>query len=101
MKLPIAGFDWDDGNAAKCRKHGLHLEQIERFLAQPSLRILADAIHSVGEPRFLAAGELDGRFLFVGFTLRSKAQGIFIRPISARYMHEKEAKRYAQESSGI
>jgi hypothetical protein len=29
MLPPFEGFDWDDGNRAKCVKHGLTIEQIE------------------------------------------------------------------------
>lgn len=29
MEGPIAGFDWDRGNRAKCRKHGVSAEEIE------------------------------------------------------------------------
>lgn len=34
--------------------------------------------------------------MFVAFTLRVKAGLRLIRPISARYMHAKEAKRYEE-----
>ena len=27
----ISGFDWDDGNRDKCRRHGVGLEEIEEF----------------------------------------------------------------------
>ncbi|NMG11314.1 hypothetical protein DP117_32385 [Brasilonema sp. UFV-L1] len=34
--------------------------------------------------------------MFVAFTLRQKEEEILIRPISARYMHEKEVLRYEE-----
>ncbi len=37
--------------------------------------------------------------MFVVFTLRENPGGLLIRPISARYMHGNEAKRYEQEST--
>jgi hypothetical protein len=33
-----------------------------------------------------------GRYVLLVFTLRARADGTFIRPISARYMHAKEVK---------
>ena len=27
--MQVAGFDWDDGNREKCRKHGVSLAEIE------------------------------------------------------------------------
>jgi uncharacterized protein len=35
-----------------------------------------------------------GRHLFVVYTLRENDEGLFIRPLSARYMHSKEVKAY-------
>ena len=100
MKLPIAGFEWDEGNSEKCCKHGLSIPEIERFLRQDGNNIVADFKHSgKQEQRFIAAGTLGTRFIFVGFTLRSSEGGILIRPISARYMREKEAKRYGEKTS--
>lgn len=98
MKLSIAGFEWDDGNVSKCQKHGLSISEIEGFLLQDGNVIVADFKHSgQQEQRFIAAGIIGKRRVFVGFTLRSRKGGIFIRPISARYMREKEAIRYEQE----
>src|SRR5665811_1869930 len=39
-----------------------------------------------------------GRAIFVVFTLRNRGGHIFIRPISARYMHGKEVKSYEKEN---
>jgi len=100
MKLPIAGFEWDEGNRAKCGKYGLSTTEIEHFLLQEGNHIVADFKHSgQQEQRFIAAGTLGKRFVFVGFTLRSKEGGILIRPISGRYMREKEAKRYGEKTA--
>jgi len=27
--LPVAGFDWDDGNHDKCQRHGVSIVEIE------------------------------------------------------------------------
>ena len=47
--------------------------------------------------RFNAVGVTEqGRHLFVVFTLRRSRGTMRLRPISARYMHDKEIKRYEQ-----
>lgn len=83
-------FDWDDGNTAKCAKHGLTQGEIESvFHLNPG--VSPDPLHSQAEERFIATGKnRTGRFIFVVFCFRRGK----IRPISARYMHRKEAQRY-------
>jgi hypothetical protein len=54
------------------------------------------------ESRLIAIGRTpEGRFAFVAFTLRMRAEQQLVRPISARYMHEKEVARYEKESSAL
>jgi uncharacterized protein len=61
------------------------------------LPILPDTAHSQQEQRFRAIGrDENGRALFVVFTLRRRGREVLIRPISARYMHKKEADHYAE-----
>lgn len=61
-----------------------------------SLWVSDDREHSQKEPQFLAFGQSKaGRHLIVAFTLREKEGGT----ISARYMHEKEAKKYERENT--
>lgn len=63
------------------------------------VRIAPDIKHSVPEARWIAIGRShEGRGLFVAFTLRSKAGRLFIRPISARYMHKKELEAYEKST---
>jgi uncharacterized protein len=84
MLSGAAGFDWDQGNRDKCRKHGVSLAVIES-LFHGSLAMVPDPAHSAKEERFKAAGRTsDGRGVLVVFTLRKKAHVTFIRPISAR-----------------
>ena len=64
-----------------------------------SLYVTPDIKHSGGEKRYIAAGISHGRALFVAFAMRKTKEGDVIRPISARYMHAKEAKRYEQENT--
>lgn len=101
MGIAVAGFDWDAGNRGKCRKHGVSLAEVEHILtADP--RFAPDAGHSAAEDRFIAVGRTrDGRPVFVAFTFRVKGGRMFVRPVSARYMHRKEVERYEEESSQV
>jgi uncharacterized protein len=94
--MEIAGFDWDGGNRAKCEKHGVSVETIENLFRRGVI-VLPDDDHSQRERRFRAVGRsTEGRALFVVFTLRERLGERLIRPISARYMHKKEAEHYAE-----
>jgi hypothetical protein len=96
--MEFSGFDWDDSNEAKCRKHGVSIETIER-LFQQGLTILPDAAHSRDERRFKAIGRTEqGRAVFVVFTLRRRGGIVLIRPISALYMHRKEVEHYEEDN---
>ena len=100
MNVRISSFDWDDGNREKCQKHGVSQAEIEALLCTPDLSVSDDREHSQKEPRFLAFGQSKtGRYLIVAFTLREKEGGTCVRPISARYMHEKEVKKYEKENT--
>lgn len=89
--MEISGFDWDDGNWPKCGKHGVSRVEIEQLFADRRMQIAPDLKHStLTESRHIATGCVNGRAIFVVFALR----GRFVRPISARYMHAREAKNY-------
>ena len=94
MDLRVGGFDWDDGNRAKCQKHGVSLAEIEAlFMSSP--RVAPDWKHSQEEDRLIAIGKTNsGRAVFVGFTFRDKNGRRYIRPVTARYMHAKEVAAY-------
>ena len=95
----VAGFDWDEGNRAKCAKHGVTLAEIEAVFRCPH-HMFPDDAHSGAEVRFLAIGRGDGpRPIFVAFTVREIGEETFIRPISARYMHRKEIDHYEQATA--
>ena len=49
------GFDWDDGNLAKCRKHGLAMDDIEAVF-KGALQVATDDKHSAAETRYYAIG---------------------------------------------
>jgi uncharacterized DUF497 family protein len=99
--MQIAGFDWDEGNRSKCRKHGVSTALIESFFRE-DIAVLPDPLHSKGEERFKAIGITEtGRWLFVVFTLRNRRRRTFIRPIGARYMHAKEIEHYEKETAAL
>jgi uncharacterized DUF497 family protein len=90
----FAGLDWDDANFDKCQKHGVSVEEIEAmFAGEPSYS--PDVAHSIVEQRYLATGRTaQGRSIYVVFTVRERNGRRFVRPISARFMHAKEAARH-------
>ena len=98
MSDELAGFNWDEGNRKKCRKHGVRLDEIETALGGP-IRVFPDPAHSAAETRYLGIGETAaGRHVLIAFTYRVVGEKRFIRPISARFMHAKEIKHYEAQS---
>jgi uncharacterized DUF497 family protein len=101
MKFADAAFEWDYGNRAKCEKHGLSLAEIEALFSS-DLMLFEDISHSARERRLVAVGRTqNGRPVFVGFTIRFRETVGLIRPVTARFMREKEFSRYAKANSGI
>ena len=100
MKV-VAGFDWDGGNREKCRKHGVSVAEVEGLFAKP-IMILPDPTHSTAEERLRAIGKTkEGRHVFLVFTVRERDGEKYVRPISARYMHQKEIDSYEKENPGL
>ena len=97
--MEVIGFNWDDGNRVKCQLHGVSVAEIESlFRNKPSPNVVDDSQHSIDEHRFRAFGmTTQGRYLFVVFTIRPNGKNVLIRPISARYMHQKEVETYEKE----
>jgi uncharacterized DUF497 family protein len=92
--MEFSGFDWDKANQEKCQKHGVSIAEIESLFGR-TIVILPDVDHSLVEHRFRAIGRTSGgRLMFVVFTQRGSGEDIKIRPISARYMHRREANNY-------
>jgi uncharacterized DUF497 family protein len=79
FEAKATAFDWDSGNQAKNRKHGVERAEVETLLAKPFVfegRII-EPVHA--ESRWLVLGEDGrGRRLAVVFTRR----GAKLRPIS-------------------
>ena len=94
--MKISGFEWDEGNWPKCGKHGVTREEIEQVLSgEPA--VMADP--HPNEPRMRAIGKTTtGRFVFLVCMLRRLGRKTLIRPISARYMHQKEIDHYESQT---
>ena len=66
------------------------------------MAVFPDPAHSQDEERFTSIGKTsEGRSVFVAFTLRHHDGETFIRPISARYMHQKEVDYYEKAIAKI
>jgi uncharacterized DUF497 family protein len=97
--MKFAGFDWDAGNIEKCQKHGVSIGEIE-WVFEHDVQIRPDIAHSKNELRMRAVGiNADGRYLMVIFTLREVESLHLVRPISARYMHQREVRHYVETAT--
>jgi len=96
----VHGFDWDQGNRSKIARHGLTVELVEAIMRGP-LHVSPDPGHSALEVRYRAVGRSSpgGRAVFIVFTVRERDGQVLIRPISARFMHAKEVRRYEETHS--
>lgn len=100
--VTFSGFAWDNANRSKCQEHGVSVAEVEHVLAHATTLIVPDLKNSRAEPRFLAIGQTkEGRYAFVVFTPRQTGSVTHLRPISARYMHKKEIKKYEQEIARV
>ena len=97
----LSGFEWDDGNLEHCHKHGVSRPEIEQVFTGPVI-VLPDTGHSQTERRFRAIGRTgDGRAAFVVFTIRERGGRQYIRPVSARYMHQEEIDSYEKDNPDL
>jgi len=94
LRMKIAGIEWDSGNWPKCGKHGVGQEDVEYALRNMKFRIPDP---NPQETRFRTASRtLEGRPIFLVYTHRERNGKIYLRPISARYMHKKEVENYEE-----
>ena len=91
--MKFAGLDWDSGNLSKCLEHGVALGQIEALFSG-DVYIVRETVVA-GERRSLAFGNGAGRWIFCVFTWRREK----VRPVSVRFMHDKEVRRYVEAIS--
>jgi len=93
----VVALDWDEGNWPKCGKHGLTKEDVQAVFAGSPV-IFPGRISATSELRRYAVGRnSEDRYVFIVFTVRHKDGADYIRPISARFMHEKEVKDYERQ----
>lgn len=82
-------FEWStEKSEANKRKHNVSFETATRVFLDPFV-VEFDDEHDVGELRFNAIGLVDGRMLFVTYTMR----GEVCRIISARGAEPHEKRR--------
>ena len=83
-------FEWDTAKEqANRRKHGIDFRTAAKVFLDPYV-IEFDDFDNGGELRFNAIGFVDGRMLFVTYTLR----GGVVRIISARGAEPHEKRKY-------
>lgn len=84
-------FEWDDAKAAaNLAKHGVSFEMARDAFGDPFLIEWIDESANYGELRFCALGMVEGRLLFVAYTLRAGR----VRIISARLAERGERRLY-------
>jgi uncharacterized DUF497 family protein len=89
-------FEWDKAKAAdNYKSHGVTFEQATRAFADSFAVERLDDRENYGEVRFNILGMVDGRLLFVAFTLR----GDTIRIISARGAEPHEKRKYHEDNT--
>ena len=90
------GFDWDDAKALdNYAKHGVSFETAQEVFRDPFAIEHEDDRQDYGDQRFTIVGMVDGRLLFVAYSL----DGETIRIISARGAEPHERRQYHEENS--
>ncbi len=90
MEIEVNGFDWDEANLKKLRKHKVSQEEAEEIFYSSPL-IDRGAYEKQGEVRLRCLGITSTeRYLAAFFTLRRN----LIRNISVRSMRKKERMLY-------
>ena len=83
-------FEWDAAKErANLKKHGIDFRTAATVFLDPYV-IEFDDLDAAGELRFNVIGLVDGRMLFVSYTLRSEV----VRIISARGAEPHEKRKY-------
>jgi uncharacterized DUF497 family protein len=83
-------FEWDNAkDKANRKKYGLDFRTAAKVFLDPYV-IEFDDFDAAGELRFNAIGLVDGRMLFVSYTMR----GDVVRIISARGAESHEKRKY-------
>ena len=91
-----AAFEWDEAKAAEnYAKHGVSFETARRVFEDVFATERLDDREDYGEERFIILGMVDGRVLFVVYTLRDNT----VRIISARGAEPNERRRYHEDNA--
>jgi uncharacterized DUF497 family protein len=89
------GFDWDDVKAAEnYAKHGVVFDMAKKVFEDALAIERVDDREDYGEQRFNIIGMVEGRVLFVTYTMRND----IIRIISARGAEPYEKRKYHEEN---
>jgi uncharacterized DUF497 family protein len=89
-------FEWDEIKAAKnYAAHGVSFAAARGVFKDPFAIEWLDEREPYGEERFVIIGMVEGRLLYVAYTMR----GEVIRLISARGAAPYERRRYHEENS--
>lgn len=93
--MQAEAFEWDDAKAAlNWRNHGVSFEMARDVFKDIFAIEWTDDRHGNAEERFVTVGMVEGRLLFVAYTLRDER----IRIISAREAEPRERRRYHNEN---
>jgi uncharacterized DUF497 family protein len=91
MLMQDGGFEWDDTEAAANRRdHDGTFETARKVFDDPFAVEWVDKNQSAYEVRFAMVGMVEGRLVFVAYTLRNER----IRIISARKPEPNERRKY-------
>jgi uncharacterized DUF497 family protein len=87
-------FEWDFAKAAlNLADHGVSFEMARDAFKDPFALEWLDDREDYGEERYIILGMVEGRVLYVAYTIR----GAVIRIISARGAEPYERRRYHEE----
>jgi hypothetical protein len=88
-------FEWDAAKAVRNEAdHGVTFDVATLVFADPFALEWRDDREDYGEDRYVLLGMVDGRVLYVAYTMRGDA----IRIISARGAEPNERRRYHEEN---
>ncbi len=89
-------FDWDDAKAASnYANHGVTFDMASAVFRDPFAIDWLDEREAYGEARYVTIGMVDGRLLYVAYTMR----GDRIRIVSARGAEPHERRQYHEDDA--
>lgn len=88
-------FEWDDAKAARnLADHGVGFDAATSVFNDPFALEWLDDREDYGEDRYVILGSVEGRLLYVAYTMRDEK----IRIISARGAGPHERRKYHEEN---